>query len=77
MFRRQDFTDKQIYQAVKARFKANQIEALTNMQNLFKNPVGVAEHPNIVETLCRLAEDLANSQDVLDCLENYFENKSE
>jgi len=77
MFRKQDFTDKQLYQAVKARFKANKLEALANMENLFEQPVGVAEHPNIVETLSSLAEDLANAQDVLNCLENYFENKPE
>ena len=45
------------------------------MENLFEQPGGVAEHPNIVETLSRLAEDLANAQEVLNCLENYFENK--
>jgi len=75
MFRKQDYSDQELYQALKVRFEAKKYEVLVNMKVLFNSPVGVAEHPNLIETLSSLAEELAHAEDVILTLEKYFGNK--
>ena len=75
MFQKQNYSDQELFQALKARFEAKRYEALANMRVLFSNPVGVAEHPNLVETLSSLAEELAHAEDVILTLEKNFGNK--
>ena len=43
-----------------------------NVENLLENPVGVAEHPDIVETIEKELEVIAGYEDKLNVLQKYF-----
>ncbi len=62
-----------MYQALKARYEAKKLEAIANMQVFMKAPVGVADHPNMLETVAGFAEQLAHAEDILFSLESNFE----
>ena len=68
-----DLSNNPMYQALKARFEAKKLEALANMQVFMKAPVGVADHPNILDTITGFAEDLAHAEDILYSLDNNYE----
>ena len=42
---------QKIYNALRLKYEAERAEAETNLLNYFKTSVGVAEHPNIIETM--------------------------
>ena len=43
-----------------------------NVENLLKNPTGVAEHPDIMETIEKVLEIIAEYDDKLEVLDKYF-----
>ena len=45
-----------------------------NVENLLENPVGVAEHPDIVETIEKELEVIANYDEKLNVLQKYFKS---
>jgi len=62
-----------MYLALKARYEAKKLKALANMQIFMKAPVGVADHPDMLETIAGFAEEIAHAEDILYSLENNFE----
>jgi len=68
-----DLSNNPMYRALKARYEAKKLQALANMQVFMKAPVGVADHPNMLETIAGFAEELAHAEDILYSLENNFE----
>ena len=42
---------------------------MANLNNYLNNPVGVGEHPDVVEECVKLIQDLSDADDVLDTLE--------
>ena len=68
-----DLSKNPMYQALKARYEAKKLEALANLQVFMKAPVGVADHPDILNTIAGFAEQLAHAEDILYSLENNFE----
>mgnify|MGYP003138112176 CR=1 FL=1 len=60
---------EKLYDALYDRYKARQSEALCNIQMYFKDGVGVADHPNIVDTVDKLFEDYAEATEHLKLLE--------
>ena len=40
-----------IYKALRLKYEAQRAEAETNLLNYFKSSVGVADHPNVVDTV--------------------------
>lgn len=62
-----------IYQALKAQYEAKKLKSLANIKILVEAPVGVAEHPDTIQTLTSQVEELANADEVIACLEKYFE----
>ncbi len=60
---------EKLYDALCDRYKARQSEALCNIQMYFKDGVGVADHPNIVDTVDKLFEDYAEATEHLKLLE--------
>ena len=66
-----------VYQALKAQYEAQKLKALANIKILVEAPVGVAEHPDIIQTLTSQVEDLADADEVIACLEKYFEQDKE
>ena len=64
-----------LYSALKARYKAQIVEAEADALNFFENPVAVAEHPHMVDTMDILITKLSEFEDKLETLElNFGEN---
>ncbi len=68
-----DLSNNPMYLALKARYEAQKLKALANMQVFMKAPVGVADHPDMLETIAGFAEEIAHAEDILYSLENNFE----
>jgi hypothetical protein len=54
-------------------FTANISKHVLNIEVLLQKQVGVAEHPNIMETIEKEMEQIAHYKDLVDVVENYFE----
>jgi FMN-dependent NADH-azoreductase len=61
-----------LYSALRARYKAQIIEAEADLLNFFENPVAVAEHPYMVDTMDILISKLSEYEDKLATLEVNF-----
>ena len=61
-----------LYSALKARYKAQIVEAEADILNFFENPVAVAEHPHTVDTMDILITKLSEAEDKLETLELNF-----
>ena len=46
---------------------------LANLEILFSNPVGIGEHQDIMEAIEIELEQVSKYEDMLEVLENYFE----
>ena len=53
-------------------FRAQIEKHKINVENLLENQVGVAEHPDIVETIEKELEVIANYDEKLNVLQKYF-----
>jgi len=60
------------YQALKARYKAEIAIAKAELSNHFENPVGVGDHPHLINSMDGLVGQLAQAEEKLTALE-YFE----
>ena len=63
---------KKILDASRLHFKAHIEKHRINVENLLKNPTGVAEHPDIMETIEKELEIIAEYDDKLEVLDKYF-----
>ena len=59
------YVGSKLYEALKAKYEAQIMEAKANLENYLDNRVGVAEHPNVVESADALVEQLAAAEDKL------------
>ena len=55
--------------AIRSHFTAKRDRAMANLNNYLNTPVGVGEHPDVVEECVKLIQDLSDADDVLDTLE--------
>jgi|TARA_R100000734_G_C3285507_1_gene78297 methylaspartate ammonia-lyase len=62
-----------IYDALKAQFVAKKQKALATLTIYLTNPVGIGEHPQHLDEMVKLAEELAEADDVVKTLEKTFE----
>jgi len=67
---------KDIIEASKLHFKAHIEKHRINVENLLEKGVGVAEHPDIMETIEKELEIIAEYHDKLSVLKEYFPLKS-
>ena len=63
---------KKILDASRLHFKAHIEKHRINVENLLRNVVGVAEHPDIMETIEKELEIIAEYDDKLEVLDKYF-----
>ncbi len=61
-----------LYQALEIKYKAEKAEAKANLEVYFQNKVGVAEHPNVIESMDKLIEQYANADEKLKTLQEEF-----
>ena len=66
------YSGTKLYAALKAKYEAQIMEAKANLENYLDNKVGVAEHPNIVESADTLVEQLANAEEKLKTLKQNY-----
>ena len=66
------YSGTKLYEALKVRYEADIMEAKANLENYLDNKVGVAEHPNIVESADTLVEQLASAEDKLRTLKQNY-----
>ena len=64
---------KQIVDALQAKYIAEKLEAIANLQNYLSNSVGVGEHPNIVAECDKLIDAIGHADDKLNTLKTIFE----
>jgi hypothetical protein len=63
---------KQILKASRLHFQAHIEKHIINVENLLQNTVGVAEHPDIMDTIEKEIEIIAEYNDKLEMLDKYF-----
>ena len=63
---------KEILDASRLHFKAHIEKHRVNIENLLENGVGVAEHPDIMDTIEKELEIIAEYDDKLSVLDKYF-----
>jgi hypothetical protein len=66
---------KKILTAVKSHAQGHIDKHLANIEVYLNNPVGVGEHPDILEAIEQELKIIAEYQDQLDILEKYFDDK--
>ena len=65
---------KDILKASKLHFQAQIEKHKVNVNNLLRNTAGVAEHPDIMDTIEKELEVIAEYDDKLSVLKKYFMN---
>ena len=63
---------KEILKASRLHFKSHIEKHKVNVNNLLRNGVGVAEHPDIMETIEKELGIIAEYDDKLEMLDKYF-----
>ena len=64
-------------EALVIRYEADMANARANLQTYFRNGVGVAEHPDIMESLDELMEQLATAQEKLNTAKDLMHELTE
>ena len=59
------------YKALQYRYKAEIAIAKAELSNYFENPVGVGDHPHIIDSMDELVGQIAQAEEKLTALE-YF-----
>ena len=67
---------KDLLEASRLHFKAHIEKHRINVENLLNNPAGIAEHPDIMETIEKELEIIAEYDDKLEVLKKYFPLKN-
>tara|TARA_R100000700_G_C3061355_1_gene75952 strand:- start:144 stop:374 length:231 start_codon:yes stop_codon:yes gene_type:complete len=68
---------KEILKASRLYFQANLEKHKINVNNLLRNAAGVAEHPDIMETIDKELGIIAEYDDKLEVLDKYFLGKND
>jgi|TARA_Y100000004_G_scaffold175455_1_gene215078 hypothetical protein len=67
---------EELIKASKLHFKAHIEKHRVNVENLLNNPTGVAEHPDVMDTIEKELEIISEYHDKLEVLKKYFPLKS-
>jgi methylaspartate ammonia-lyase len=62
-----------LYEALKAQFVAQKTKAIATLTVYLTNPVGIGEHPQIVDEMVEQTKSLAEAEDCLEMLATAFE----
>ncbi len=63
---------EQLLDALRAYYTGQISRHKANIENLITNSVGVAEHPDHIETIAKEMESLANYDEQLQMIDKYF-----
>ena len=65
-----------LIKASRIHFEAHVEKHRINVENLLQNSQGVAEHPDIMDTIEKKLDEISKYNDLLDVLDKYFSNDS-
>ena len=68
---------KQIVDALQAKYIAQKLEAIANLQNYLSNAAGVGEHPKIVEDVIELVHKASEAKDAIEMLHTIVNNEKD
>ena len=60
-----------IVDALEKKYEAQMAQAEANVKVYMENPVGVGEHPNIVDEVEKLLKEIKDAKEMLDELKNW------
>lgn len=63
---------KALYSALESKYNSEINQSYATLLIYFKNPVGIGEHPQHLEEMDKLIENIVSNRDKLDCLKNKF-----
>lgn len=66
-------TTNALYEALKAQFEAQRQKAIATLTVYLTNPVGIGEHPQIIDEMVEQTKSLAEAEDCLERLKDTFE----
>lgn len=66
-------TTNALYEALKAQFEAQRQKAIATLTVYLTNPVGIGEHPQIIDEMVEQTKSLAEAVDCLERLKDTFE----
>ncbi|MGY8866138.1 MAG: hypothetical protein ACKVJK_10975 [Methylophagaceae bacterium] len=58
--------------ALRAKYQYEKLEAIATLEVYVKNSVGIGEHPQVIEEMAKLVEQVANANDCLATLDEIF-----
>ncbi len=58
--------------ALRAKYQADKLEAIATLEVYVKNPVGIGEHPQIIEEMAKLIDKVAEVNGALEALDEVF-----
>tara|TARA_B100001113_G_scaffold348741_1_gene343091 strand:- start:820 stop:1074 length:255 start_codon:yes stop_codon:yes gene_type:complete len=67
----------ELIRASRTHFIAHIEKHRINVENLFHNSAGVAQHPDIMDTIEKELEEIARYHDMLEVLDKYFPREYE
>ena len=67
---------QQIIQALNAKYVAQKLEAIANLQNYLSNPAGIGEHPDIVSECDKLIQQISDADGYLATLQSMIQENS-
>ena len=65
---------RELIEASKLHFQAYVEKHRINVENLLNNSQGVADHPDIMDTIEKELEEIVKYNDLLEVLDKYFSN---
>ena len=74
-FEREELMQSEILNAVKKHAEGHIAKHKANVNILIKKNVGVAEHPDVIETIEKELDIIAKYNDQLEMLKKYFKNE--
>ena len=67
-------TDNPLYKAIVKRYEADISAAVATLIIYFDNPVGIGEHPQHLDEIDKLINQIASAEDNLKALNKHFNN---
>tara|TARA_Y100001963_G_scaffold29081_1_gene39484 strand:+ start:2723 stop:2971 length:249 start_codon:yes stop_codon:yes gene_type:complete len=63
---------EQLIRATLAKFESSRQEALAIIELYLNHPVGVAEHPSVIEEISKATIQLADAEEAIEALRRHF-----
>ena len=67
-------TENPLFRALIKQYESNIASAYATLIVYFDNPVGIGEHPQHLEDMDKLVEQIASAEDKLQALNKHFNN---